>query len=236
MAPQIRDHKGFTVEAVLREGRGSRPHVYRVASAHTQAVLKDFDGCDKWFAFAFGRLLASRESAALAAAAQVDGVPEFLSTVGSRALLMSYIDAEPAVKVHAQRHTSDADAPATDIDWVVFVTKLETLVQRLHRAGVAHGDLRSPMNTLVTSAGEPVVVDFTAALLRRGRWFPGRQWAFAKLCEVDRSAVVKMALRVHPESVPTEQIAHYRRRGLLNRAARRTGQSIRWLSRLLTRS
>lgn len=233
MVPKQPLHKDFLVEAVLRAGRGSRPHVYRVTYAGKSAVLKDFDGCDKWFALAFGRLLAARESAALAALNGVSGVPDFIATVGSRALLMKYVDARPAVKVNAG---DDAAAIAeSDIDWAAFVVQLESLVERLHRTGVAHGDLRSPLNTLVTVNGEPVLVDFTAAFLRRGWPVPGRGWVYKKLCEIDRSAVIKMALRVHPQSVTGDQLARHQHRGLLNRSARRAGQSIRWLSRLLTR-
>lgn len=227
-------HKGFEIQEVLRHGDGSRPHVLRIRFANSDAVLKDFDGCDKWFARSFGRLLAARESAALAALSEVSGVPDFIERVGSRALLMEFVMAEPAVKVYDDaQSTGDVEESTADIDWSKFIARFDALVNDLHEAGVAHGDLRSPMNTLITSAAEPVIVDFTAAFIRRGLEIPGRGWLFTKLAEIDQSAVTKMALHVDPRSVSDSDRERHHRRGPLDRMARRTGQSVRWLSRLL---
>jgi len=229
---------------VLRQGCGSRPHVLRISYRDSDAVLKDFDGCDKWFALAFGALLARRESAALAALDGIEGIPQFLGRSGDRALLMQYVAAQPAVKVHATQasvsvdaspaDTNGVDAHSTSVDWSDFLDRLQSLVRAIHEAGVAHGDLRSPMNTLVTATGAPVLVDFTAAFLRHGWPLPGRGWVFAKLSDIDRSAVTKMALRVDPGSISELAKKEYERRGVLDRVARRTGQSVRFLSRLLT--
>jgi len=228
-------YKGFAVIEVLRHGRGSRPHVLRVHHAGTEAVLKDFDGCDKWFRLLLGKTLARRESVALAALIDVDGVPQFLGRIGSRALLMQYIPASPAVKVYASAtETTNQYSDPQAINWSSFVNRLQTLVDTLHAMGVAHGDLRSPMNTLVTVTGSPVLVDFTAAFLRKGWPVPGRGWVFEQLCGIDRSAVTKMALRVDPDSVSDQVRQDYASRGVLDVVARRSGQSIRWLSRLLT--
>jgi len=48
-----------------RQGGGSRPDVFLLEKDGEQAVLKDHDGMDKWFAKVVGPLLAWREAKAL---------------------------------------------------------------------------------------------------------------------------------------------------------------------------
>ncbi len=108
----------------------------------------------RWLA----RWLARREARALARTGAIHGTPELIE-VHRDGLTRGFFDAEPMQE-------------ATGLTPAYFRAALR-LVRRLHRAGIAHNDLAKEPNWLVTSDGEPALVDFQLASVsdRRSRWF-----------------------------------------------------------------
>lgn len=209
---------------VLRHGGGSRPDVLHVRYGDSEAILKDQSGCDAAFARLLGPLLASREARALRALDGLAGIPALLDRPDRRSVLMEYI---PAVPITQASHT----------DWPAFFAALDRLVDAMHSRGVAHCDLRSPNNTLVSDAGEPVLVDFVASVRAARPWNPIGRWLFAGFRGVDRKALIKLKSLVAPELVTEDERPLLEHRNPLHRALRGLGVAVRNLTRkLFTRS
>lgn len=210
--------------AVIRRGQGSRPDVLRVRLDDTDMLLKDQNGCDAAFARLLGPLLAWREARSLRRLAGVAGVPALLGRPDRRSLLMEYLPATPITR-------------ASHSDWPAFFAALERLLDAMHERGVAHCDLRSPNNTLVSDAGEPVVVDFVASVHDGHWWNPAGRWVFRRFCRVDRKAVIKLKSIVAPELVDDAERPMLEHRNPLHRAVRGVGVAVRNVTRkLFTRS
>jgi predicted Ser/Thr protein kinase len=108
----------------------------------------------RWLA----RMMLKRESRALLALRDVDGIPRLLSA-GKNELSRTYI---PGVAMQTGRPADPA-----------YFAEAARLLRRMHRRGVAHNDLAKEPNWLISENGSPAVVDFQMATVRlsRGRWF-----------------------------------------------------------------
>lgn len=211
--------RAHTVE-VMRRGDGSRPDVLRVRYDDADAVLKDQNGCDAAFGRLLGPLLAWREARSLHRLRDVSGIPALRGRPDKRSLLMEYIPAVPITR-------------ASHADWPAFFTALERLLDAMHDRGVAHCDLRSPNNTLVSEAGDPVLVDFVASVHQGRPWNPVGRWLFALFCRVDRKAVIKLKSIVAPELVTDDERPLLEHRAAAHRALRWMGIVIRNATRKL---
>ncbi len=184
-------------------------------------VLKDFDGCDRWFALILGRFFCAREARALAELNDVVGVPRLVARVGARALTMEFADGQP-VKSAQQ-----------SADWPAYFQDLERVIGSMHACDVAHCDLRSPGNALIDAENRAWLVDFTGSF--RSRMLLG--WVFEQLAWVDRSAIIKIKRRVAPECISKSEHDAAERGHVLERPARIIGQGVRTITRrLLTRN
>jgi len=212
--------------AVFRRGGGSRPEVSLVEHDGQLAVLKDYTRADPLFHRLIGPLVVRREARALRALEGLAGVPRLLARFGADAILVEYI-AGPS----ARELKRGAFVPE-------FFERLYSLIEAMHRRGVAHCDLRSSGNILLGPDQTPYMVDFVANF-RRGRWWnPLTRWMFRKFCEADRGAVARLKKTHAPELLTAdEQAALARdRKTPLERGARIVGRGVRDLSRwLLTR-
>lgn len=219
LAPRAR------VRRMLRMGSGSRPDVAVVVIDGCQWVVKDHQGCDPWFAKWLGPILARREARALELLSGLEGVPKMVRMLDRRAIAMSWIDARP----YRQR-------TAGDQVWREFFTDMERLISQMHSCGVAHCDLRSPDNTLITPQGRPVVVDFVASYTRGGYWNPVSRWLFGRFCSVDWSALDKQKRTVCPQLLDASA-RRLSREGVIGWLARNFGVMVRNIARMLfTRS
>jgi predicted Ser/Thr protein kinase len=210
----------------FRAGGGSRPEVVLVEAGGERAVLKDYARSDPAFRRVVGPLSARREAQALARLAGVPGVPRLLRRVGRDAVLIEHIAGRSMREVRRGEL-----APG-------FFERMYALIARMHARGVAHCDLRSTGNILVTPAGEPYFVDFVAHFKRARRWNPLTRWLYAKLCEADRTAVARLKKTHAPELLTAAEHAALARdrKTALERTARWLARGIRAaVRRLLTR-
>jgi predicted Ser/Thr protein kinase len=81
-----------------------------------------------------------------------------------------------------------------------FFAELLALIESIHRAGVAHGDLKRKDNIFLGRDGHPYVIDFgTAVSAPPGSGYL-RRLAFRELCRMDLNAWVK--LKYQRQGVP----------------------------------
>jgi predicted Ser/Thr protein kinase len=99
---------------------------------------------------ALGRTLASHEFRILKKLDGLEGVPRAIALSGRR-LSMTRFDGTPIQDYHQ---------PLPDHTYY----RLEKLLLELHRRKIVHLDLRHRRNVIVSSSGEPFIVDFESAL------------------------------------------------------------------------
>jgi len=205
----------------LRDGSGTRPAVAVVLLGEQAVVYKNYIVAAPGFGRLLGPLLVWRESRSLRRLQKLYGTPKLLARVGKRGLVMEKFDAVPVLK------------STRDIDWEHFFRRYTALLDSMHTLGVAHGDLRSPHNTLVDSRGRPYVVDFVASVQRGRAWNLPANWLFRRMVAVDRSAVLKLKKCLAPELVLAQEQASLDRSSYSGNVARGFGQGVRWLSQKL---
>jgi len=206
-----------------RKGGGSRPEVVLVDVDGARAVLKDYRHADPAFRRLIAPILVWREALALRRLAGQRGVPALLRVFDREAILLGHIDGQSAKQ--CPRGTIPAD----------FFGRFYRLVDEIHARGVAHCDLRSEGNILVTPSGEPAFVDFVAHIGRPSWWNLPMRWVYARLCEADRVAVARMKRTHVPDALTAEELAALARdrNTPLERFARVIGKSIRNVTRFL---
>jgi len=84
------------------------------------------------------------------------------------------------------------DLPGEPENRDVFYTRLLALIEALHEAGVAHADLKRKDNILVGPGGQPYLVDFGAAAVRRPGGGPINRFLFRQACRMDFNAWIKL--------------------------------------------
>ncbi|MEJ8567237.1 protein kinase domain-containing protein [Elongatibacter sediminis] len=123
-----------------------------------------------------------REYAAYRRLEGVVGVPACYGMIDRRYLLLEYVAG-----------TSYREATLDDRE--AWFEKLLEILHAIHARGVAHGDLKSKGNLLVTASGEPCVVDFGTAFVHRTGFHPVNNWFFRTARRMDRNAWVKHKYR-----------------------------------------
>ena len=213
--------RNFRTET-FRQGGGSRPDVFLLEKDGQFAVLKDHEGMDDAYARFIGPLLAWREAKALKRLHGLEGVPQLLASPDKRSLLMEYVPARQVVNVDSEEYKAAS-----------YLQSLQTLIEEMHKRGIAHGDLRSPTNALIDDNGNAALVDFVASLGRGSSLNFINRYLFEKLCLVDFSAITKLKKRIAPELLNQSDIESQEVAGKKGMAFRKLGQSIRTLSRWL---
>ena len=118
-----------------------------------------------------------REYAAYRRLAGLRGVPRCLGLVDGRWLVLEHVDGVP------YREARPGDE---------FHEALGRVLAEMHERGVAHGDLKRKANLLVKRDGQPVLLDFGAAVVRRPGFHPLNRRLFELLRQTDRNAWIKL--------------------------------------------
>jgi len=193
---------------LLRPPSSTRPALWSLPARNV--VVKDYRSNGFLYRNTAGRFLVWREAKVLRRLHGLEGVPSLHGRVQSLALVMEALPGRP---VEGLEHASPL-APA-------FFERLRDLVEGFHARGVAHCDMKRAPNILVGEGDEPYVVDWSAAITASEfRFFP-LSLIYRRFLLDDRNAVVKLQLRHRPGDVPLRELERYRRRGPLERFARR---------------
>ncbi|MBT8444152.1 MAG: hypothetical protein HKN81_02785 [Gammaproteobacteria bacterium] len=146
---------------------------------------------------AFRRWMIRREYRVYQRLEGIAGVPRCVGLSDDR-LLLEFIDGQPL-------RLSANELPDRDR---FFDALLETL-QGIHRAGVAHSDMKRKDNVLVTPAGMPCLIDFGSAVLRPDGAGFLRSWTFRQACQIDLNAWVKHKYLARYEELTAADAVYY---------------------------
>jgi predicted Ser/Thr protein kinase len=119
-----------------------------------------------------------REARAYERMAGLRGVPRCYGLMGGRYLVLEYVRGVP----YREADIDDREA---------WFARLLEIIRGFHDRGVAHGDLKSKSNLMMTDAGEPCVIDFGTTVLRREGFHPIRNRLFEYARQLDLNAWVK---------------------------------------------
>jgi len=108
----------------------------------------------------------------------IAGIPQCFGMIDGRYLVLEY--------VHGTGYR-DAIFP----DREQWFAALFEILGAMHSRGVAHGDLKSKSNLLVTADGRPCVIDFGTAVIYRAGFHPLNHWLFRLAKRLDINAWVK---------------------------------------------
>ena len=109
----------------------------------------------------------------------IEGFPRCFGLFNRRYLALEYLEAKPLKR---------ADPPDRDR----FFRLLFKSIEQMHARGVAHGDLKSRQNVMVTADGAPVIIDLGAAIVRRAGRHPLNHRLFRYMCRIDRNSWIKL--------------------------------------------
>ncbi|MEO7385615.1 MAG: hypothetical protein ABIX37_01635 [Gammaproteobacteria bacterium] len=145
------------------------------------------------------RAMLRRERAAYGRVPGISGIPRCYGLDADGSLVLEYLPGDayretvPALRKHRDR----------------FFSELRDQILALHAAGVAHADLKRRGNILISPAGDPILLDFGSAVVRKpggGFW---NRFLFRQACRMDLNAWVKLKYRRRYDLLAPEDRAYY---------------------------
>jgi predicted Ser/Thr protein kinase len=190
--------------------------VYLVQTPSGPVIVKKAMG--RGLVRAIRRAMLRREHAIYQRLAGVAGVPTCQGMERGDELVLGFVDGRPL------RATG---IPAAEREQ--FFAALLELIQALHRAGVAHGDLKRKDNILLGRDGRPYVIDFGTAIAAPPGSGSLRRWLFGLMCRIDLNAWFKLKYQSGCLPVSDPDLRLYRPTAL-ERLARAVRESWRRLT------
>jgi len=195
------------MQAPTREALRARPPLrFRAGRNATKAdiflweedgvrlIVKDYAPRPAWIRLMLGRGMVRREVRAYRQLQDIAGIPRFAGQVDALAFAVEFV--EGCDLSHFRR----GEVPPE------FFPKLLLLLESVHRAGVAQGDLHH-RDVLMGPGNEPYLVDFSTAAFREGSERSWRGRLFQIACRTDHRAVLKLKHRHAPHSLSDTE--HY---------------------------
>ncbi len=160
-------------------GRGYQGAVYLVETPGGPVIVKKAMG--RALARVVRRAMLRREYSVYRLLHGIPGIPRCLGLHQDEELVLEFIDG---------RSLREAQLAPEERERV-FAALLD-LIQAIHRAGVAHGDLKRKDNILIGPGGRPYVIDFGTAVSAPPRAGIVRRMLFRQLRRTDLNAWVKL--------------------------------------------
>lgn len=128
----------------------------------------------------------------------IAGIPACYGFIDKRYLLLEPITGQPF------RNAEIADREQ-------YFDRLLAILQAIHGRKVAHGDLKSKGNLLVTEEQQPCVIDFGTAFRQKPGFHPINNWFFKTAKRLDLNAWVKHKYQGHYSHASPEdaRLLHY---------------------------
>ena len=167
----------FSPEDWPVSARSNQGVILRVRTGDLDLAVKTPSGRGLgWYARRFSLL---REHRAYRRIEGLPGFPRCLGLFEGRYLAIEYVRGE------LLRQTTPDDRET-------FFGRLRTAIEAMHDRGVAHGDLKSRRNVIITDDGRPMIIDLGTAVIRK----PGRhllnRWLFDYMRQIDLNGWVKL--------------------------------------------
>lgn len=202
-----------------RISRGHQAEVYLYRQGNTPLVLKVAYGYG--FAAWLRRWMLRKEERVYRRLQHVDGIPKCYGLLDGKYLLLEYFKSE-----------SYRGAELRERDR--FFDSLRRMIEAMHAAGVAHGDLKTRSNIMVTPEGQPRIVDFGIATTCKPGFAPFNHWLFNMFVQFDRNAWIKLKYKKRMHEITLEDEPYYhvtwlerlarKVRNLVRRARRKFGR------------
>lgn len=197
---------GCTPECIHRARSPFQADLFRVKRDGHEYVVKDFSRRPFIIRKLLLRACVRHEYATMRKLEGVKGTPGVYALSTADVLVMDFMPNTGTLPDHGD---PDADFPPP-----VFFAKFRALVDQMHGAGVAHGDIRR-RNLLVGENG-PVLIDFGTAISRNGMLRLVRRRLFRMLARTDvRKALQFQDLYVPGSLTKEEEKTLHRRMPLL---------------------
>ena len=177
----------------FRAGRNAtKADIFLWDGGGARLIVKDYAPRPAWIRFTLGRAMVRREVRAYRQLQDLTGIPRFAGQVDALAFAIEFVEGRDL------SHFRPGEVP------VDFFRKLLLLLESVHRAGVAQGDLHH-RDILMSPGSEPFLVDFSTAAFREGSGGSLRRRLFAIACGADHRAVLKLKHRHAPQSLTEEE-------------------------------
>ena len=189
------------ITASLRErrnilGRGYQCHTLLYRDAERSLVVKAPLG--RGLTAYVRRWMLQNEYAVYGRLSGLPGLPVCHGFLKKRFLVLELIEGVPI-----------GDACITDRDF--FFDTLLRQIKTMHRAGVAHGDLKKRDNILVVDGRQPVLLDFGVAVIRKSGPMPVNRFLYGLFKKFDFNAYVKLKYRKRIDLISAADRPFYRR-------------------------
>ena len=189
---------------IIRQPTNTRPIIRLVEDDGIQGVVKDFSVNGFIYRNIIGRFLLWRESRVYQRLKGIKGIPVFYRKIDGLALVLSKVPGRDL------EHLSEEEKP--DLE---FFQRLTGLIQKCHRHGIAHCDLKRLSNIMIDESGNPHIVDWSAAIIDKEFFIYPFRIIFKKFIEDDFKAVTKLKMRYCPEGITDEEKINYTQRGII---------------------
>ena len=184
---------------ILRNPTSTRPTVWLVEANGKKAVVKDFSRNRFFFRNIIGRFLIWREKKAYSSLAGIQNIPTLYHSIDGLALVIEQVQGENLGKLGKKKVTLPED----------FFQELQNLLEKVHKRGIAHCDLKTSTNILLGRDKKPHLIDWAASISKREfKIFP-LNLIYNQFLKDDFMAVVKHQIRYLPDSVTPEQRRTY---------------------------
>lgn len=175
---------------------GYQGDVYLYEGKDQRLILKAPAG--RWLGRYIRRAMLRNEYRAYSRLSEVSGVPRCYGLLDGRYLVLECIDGAPIRR-------------AKITDRGMFFETLLNLIKELHKAGVAHGDLKKKDNLLVVEGQTPCVIDFGVAIVRKPGFAPLNHYLYNLARRFDFNAWVKLKYDRRLENMADEDRQYYNR-------------------------
>jgi serine/threonine protein kinase len=203
---------------VVRAASSTRPGVWVTEIRGKRMVVKDFSDNGFFFRNTVGRFLIWRESRAYGILDGIEGVPECYGTLQGLSLLTEEIPGNGMEKLKKHGRLSEG-----------FFKDLHDLLERCHRRGIAHCDLKRSANVIFGHDGRPYIIDWAASISEKEFRFYPLNRIYRRFVLDDHMAVIKLQLRHEPEKVTLEDRERYIHRGMGEKIVRSLRNRLRSL-------
>jgi predicted Ser/Thr protein kinase len=128
----------------------------------------------------------------------VPGIPRCYGLLDSSYLVLEFVDGIPVYK-------------AEIIDRRVFFESLLSLIKQLHKAGLAHADLKKKDNLLVVEGRTPCIIDFGVAIVRKPGLVLLNHYLYNIARKFDFNAWVKLKYQGKYEDISDQDRKYFNR-------------------------
>ncbi|MFZ0612847.1 MAG: RIO1 family regulatory kinase/ATPase [Desulfobacterales bacterium] len=177
-------------------GRGYQCHTLLYRDSGRSLVVKAPLG--RGLAVSVRRRMLKNEYAVYGRLAGLPGIPRCHGFLENRFLVLEFIDGVPiqGAHLHDREH---------------FFGTLLQYIETMHRAGVAHGDLKKKDNILVVGGRHPVLLDFGVAVIRKPTRRPVNRYLFRLFADFDFNAYIKLKYGKRTDLLSADDRRFYRR-------------------------